>query len=335
MKSKITEFFKAHEIPVVPLVGIHTAQVMKIDVQKALADGSLMAEAELRALEYYNYDSVLTFMDLTLEAEALGCKIQYHTGTVPSVKKVLFRDLEKYNLIKSSNIEKRGRVPEFLRAVKIMAECVDHSKTLLGTYVTGPFTLAGQVMGMETILESMILHPEELRKILEKTLEVGIVMTEKLIDEGADYVVILDPMASPDLISPFHFDRFAAPYLRNLVDSTHTGDASLVLHICGDTTNILPKMVECGYDAFSIDSKVNMMYAASVIKDKVLMGNIDPVNILLKGKPADVHRAAEECIESSLESKYFILSSGCEVPKNTPKRNIEEMVKVARGYKKR
>ena len=272
-------------------------------------------------------------MDLTLEAEALGCEIQCHKETVPSVKKVLFRDLDKHNLIEISNIEKSKRVSEFLRAVRIMAEDIDCSKTIVGAYVTGPFTLAGQVMGMETIFESMILHPDEFREILEKTLEITIEMTEKFIGEGADLVVVLDPMASPDLISPIHFEEFAEPYLQKVVANTYNKDVLLVLHICGDTTNILTKMLECGYDGLSIDSKVDIGYAARVIKNRALLiGNVDPVNILLNGSPEDVRRASVACIENSLEAKYFILSSGCEVPKNSPKGNIEEMVKVARKY---
>ena len=57
MKSKISEFFENKyytNLPVIPLVGIHSARIANIDIQKALVDGSLMAKAELKALKSYN-----------------------------------------------------------------------------------------------------------------------------------------------------------------------------------------------------------------------------------------------------------------------------------------
>jgi uroporphyrinogen decarboxylase len=336
MKSKIGDFFDrrfSNKLPVIPLVGIHAAHVGTINIQKALNDGHLMAEAALHALRSYGYDGVFTFMDLTLEAEALGCEIQYHRETVPSVKKVLFRDVDDYDLIEISNVENDNRIAEFLHAAEIISESIDHSKTISGAYVTAPFTLAGQLMGMEAIFESMILDPDGFKQVLEKTEEITTIMIEKYVNRGVDLIVVLDPMASPDLISPLHFEEFAGPYLQQVTGTAHLEDTLVTLHICGNTTNILTKMIECGVDAISIDSDVDMNYAAYVIKDRaVLIGNIDPVGILLDGSAEDVQKATTLCIEHSSKARFFILSSGCEVPKNTPRSNIDEMVRSARKY---
>jgi uroporphyrinogen decarboxylase len=322
-----------HEsIPVIPLVGIHSAQIAAVDIHRALADGTMMAEAALSALDQYGYDGVLPFMDLTLEAEALGCEVQYHQETVPSIKKVLSRDLESHDLIRISSIEESPRVSEYLRAVEILRERTDPSKTLVGSYATGPFTLAGQIMGMETIFEGMILTPDLFHAVLKKTLVITTEVVGFFAEQGADMVIILDPMASPDLISPSHFDLFARPYLEKTV-AQNDKDVLLVLHICGDTTNILSPMVQCGFDGISIDSKVDMGYAAQILGDNgILMGNVDPVSTLLNGTPDDVYQESVACIEDSSEAQYFVLSSGCEVPKNTSQRNIREMVTVARQY---
>jgi uroporphyrinogen decarboxylase len=336
MKSRIHELFESvycGTIPVIPLVGIHSAHISAINVHEALTDGNLMAKAELSALNQYGYDGILTFMDLTLEAEALGCEVQYHAETVPSVKRTLFNDAYEYACVKSSRLEESTRLSEFLRAVEIMAENIDHSKTILGAYVTGPFTLAGQLMGMESLFENMVLHPDAFSNVLEKTVDITITMVDKYVKKGVDFVVVLEPIASPDLISPLHFNQFVKPHLKHIVKNSGVNDVLLVLHICGNTTQILKSMLECGYDALSIDSKVEMEYAACLVKDTaVLMGNVDPVDVLLNGTPEDVKKASVSCLTNSLEAPFFILSSGCEIPKNTPPRNVKKMVKTAKEY---
>lgn len=329
MKSEILGLFEPQRtLPVMPLVGTHAAGVAHIEVNKTLTNGHFMAEAALKALKYYGYDGVLTFMDLTLEAEALGCEVRYHPGTVPSVKKVLLENIDDYDHIKNSKLEEGKRVAEFLRAARIMRENIG-SGVVLGALVTGPFTLAGQLLGMESLFENMILKADATHEVLERTADIAVAMTGKFFEEGVNMVIVLDPMASSDLISPLHFDLFAKPYLKRVVKA-HGDKTFLVLHICGNTTEILAKMLECGYDGFSIDSKVDIGYAAHLLGNKaVLMGNVDPVGVLLNGTPEDVRKASASCIESSSESEYFIFSSGCEVPENTPEKNIKEMVRVA------
>jgi MtaA/CmuA family methyltransferase len=336
MNAKLHRFWDgvfSQSMPVIPLVGIHGAQLATIDVEKALQDGSLMAESQLHALDTYGYDGILSFMDLTLEAEALGCKIVYHKDIVPSVAEALFTDVQDHDLIDVTRIEESERVEEFIRAAELMKEAVDGENAVVGAYITGPFTLAGQLMGMESLFENMMLYPDVFEQILEKTGEITTVMGEKYKNLGLDMIIILDPMASSDLISPRHFGTMVKPFIRKVIQLIDPPHALVVLHICGDTTPILYDMIDCGIDALSIDSKVDIAHAAHLCADDVgLIGNIDPVNMLLKGSSKDVDAASHQCIEASVKANHFVLSSGCEVPKDTPVENILAMVRVARTY---
>lgn len=336
MNPKLHNFWEtqfSHTMPVIPLVGIHGARLASIDIETALKKRELMANSQLHALRLYGYDGVISFMDLTLEAEALGCRILYQRNTVPSVTEVLFRDIHDHDRIDVTRIEESERIEEFLWAAELMKETIAGSKTAVGAYITGPFTLAGQLMGMEALFENMILHPESLEQVLKKTGEVTEIMGEKYKNLGLDLIIILDPMASPDLISPHHFHTIVKPFLRKVVQVMNPPHALIVLHICGNTTSILSDMIDCGIDALSIDSKVDIACAAHLCTDEVgLIGNIDPVNLLLKGSRKDVGEACCQCIDASSEALYFILSSGCEVPRDTPVENITEMVRIAQTY---
>ena len=75
MNSKLHNFWEtqfSRTMPVMPLVGIHGALLASIDIETALKKREFMANSQLHALRLYGYDGIISFMDLTLEAEALG-----------------------------------------------------------------------------------------------------------------------------------------------------------------------------------------------------------------------------------------------------------------------
>ena len=63
--------------PVLPLIGAHSAVLANRDPREAFKDGRLMAELQMRAVEFYQPDGIFHYMDLTLEAEALGAEIEF------------------------------------------------------------------------------------------------------------------------------------------------------------------------------------------------------------------------------------------------------------------
>jgi uroporphyrinogen decarboxylase len=66
--------------------------------------------------------------------------------------------------------------------------------------------------------------------------------------------------------------------------------------------------------------------------DVILMGNLNPTELLLTGTPESVEAEARECIRAVGQDGRFILSSGCEVPPLTPLANIRAMVTAAKKH---
>ena len=91
----------------------------------------------------------------------------------------------------------------------------------------------------------------------------------------------------------------------------------------------MPLIKELKADLVNIDSKVELVKAREILGNtSAIKGNIDPVDVLLKGDEAKVRKAAEECIKAVPDG--FMLSPGCEVPKNTPYNNMKAMVHSVR-----
>jgi uroporphyrinogen decarboxylase len=56
-----------------------------------------------------------------------------------------------------------------------------------------------------------------------------------------------------------------------------------------------------------------------------IKGNIDPVNVVLGGTPADVRAAAERCLSEAMAGGGYVLSTACSVPPASPPANILEI----------
>lgn len=315
------------KIPVVPLVGIHSAKLAKVSVFDALRDGEKMAKAELSALDKYGYDGVFPFMDMTVEAEAMGCGIYEPEGEIPAVTEPIVKkpgDIEKLEV---PDPGRDGRLPVFLKAVEEMSEKVGEDVAIF-SYVTGPFTLASQLMEIKQFLMYCIRAPQLIHKLLKVTTRVGMGYGKALTDVGARVIMILEPLASQ--ISPNHFEQFVVPHISQLADSIRKDGFFSILHICKNTSAHLDKMVKTGVNGISIDAPVDLKLMKEKLGSKVcVMGNVDSVWLMLNGSPEDVKKRSEECIKKA-GGRGFILSSGCEIPKNTPPGNVEAMIKVVR-----
>ena len=87
--------------------------------------------------------------------------------------------------------------------------------------------------------------------------------------------------------------------------------------------------MEIGTDIINIDSKVDLKFAKQLSESKkvCIKGNVDPV-LLLEGKKEEIEHKVRECIETG--GTGFILSAGCEIPKNTPLENFRTFINARR-----
>jgi uroporphyrinogen-III decarboxylase len=53
---------------------------------------------------------------------------------------------------------------------------------------------------------------------------------------------------------------------------------------------------------------------------------------MLRGTPEQVRNACRDAIEQSKPGSRFILSGGCEIPRDTPAENLRAMLAAAREF---
>jgi [methyl-Co(III) methanol-specific corrinoid protein]:coenzyme M methyltransferase len=263
---------------------------------------------------------------LTVEAEILGCQILWsdEIDAIPQVFRTPYQTPIEIEI--PSNFLALKRAPVLLNAVKILKQNVGSYLPIVAG-ITGPFSLAGHLVGIENLLKWVIRDPQNVQQAVDKACETGALFGKALREAGADIVLIADPSASSNLISPRTFKQFVKPAITRIVAAV---GGITFLHICGNANPILTDMADTGVDAISIDENVDVGKAKALLSGKVkIAGNISTTNTLLLQKPEDVAKACLQVLEAGVD----ILAPGCGIAPRTPNVNIKALVEAAKQFR--
>lgn len=273
------------------------------------------------------FEAVRVPFDITAEAEFFGCEIK--TGTKeqqPSVVGHVVKTAEDIEKLKGYSLD-HGRIGVVCDAIKILADKYGKDLPIMGSMI-GPFSLAQHINGDDWF---MAIFTDEAfgLELMEFTTEFNVEYAKKMVENGADCMVIIDPTASAQLIGAEFYQKFVVPYHQKIVDAMHEVNVPVVLHICGDTTQGLALMESSGVDAISVDQSVDVKAAMDNAEKAVIVGNLDPVNVLWNKTPEVVKEKSQEVIDAGVP----ILAPGCGIVSKTPTENLQAMIDVIKNCK--
>ena len=191
--------------------------------------------------------------------------------------------------------------------------------------------------GRQRALLDLILNPELVRHIMDKSVEIAIEQAKAMLKCGADGIYIGDPSSSASLISPAHFEQFCLPVYKLFCDEIHKIEGALIyLHICGNSKPILEMMADSGVDCIEpLDplGGVEVADAKKRVGHRIsLMGGVNTVT-LINGTPKDVYKESVMCCRDGAVGGGYILAAGDMVPDFAPEENVLAMIKAAKEYK--
>jgi uroporphyrinogen decarboxylase len=104
--------------------------------------------------------------------------------------------------------------------------------------------------GAEAFLLDLHEHPDELRRVMDRLLELYSAWARRVRSAGADGVHGGDDLGTQRglFMSPATFRGLLLPYYAALGDVLHREGLDFWLHTCGDVTEILPDLVRAGVD---------------------------------------------------------------------------------------
>lgn len=310
---------------VAPLLGYPGARLTGSSLKQNEFNPALHAATISRIVERFTPDVAFFMMDLSLEAGALGLPVRYPLFESPTVEEHPVKQADDLERLRVVDPLEDARIRSYIRTMELLSRSISIPRA---AYVTGPFTLAGLLMGASDIAMATITDPDLVHQTVHFCTDICIRYSRALTEAGADIIVILEPTAT--FLSPQAFAEFCGAYVREVIASPGAaGDA--VLHICGDTSHILREMCATGACALSLDSPVDLRAAASRVDPEViLIGNIDPVGIMVQQSPQEVACATRRLLDSMAQCDSFILSTGCDLPYETPHENIDAFMSEGR-----
>jgi len=285
-----------------------------------------MAGLSYASHEVIGFESVRIPFDTTMEAEALGCALNWRPGRLtPSIKAPLIQDIEMVDKIEVPEVRNTGRLPIVMEAGRILSTKTRSEKIPLISGIVGPFMIASQLRGIEHFLVETFEQPDLSRKSVEIATKFCIEYAKEMENAGADVITLAD-ISSTDLVSPSDHDMFSRSYNERIIKSSHL---PFVLHICGDTNIILNSLVSTGANAVSIDAMVDMAELKRVATGKcAAAGNISVVRSLFKGNPEAVIEETKNAIKKGAD----IPCGSCGFVPRTSNDNLKAMVSAIKKY---
>ena len=318
---------------VVPLVGFPGLNMTGCTIKLAQQNYGEHFKVIKAIADTFEPDVVFPLMDLAVEANALGQYTVFPQQESATVVKTDF-SIDELTEREQVNIAFDTRLLGYVETVKLMSIGLPDS-ILRGAYVTGPYSLAALMMGADRAAMATVLETDELHALCQFTTERIQKYVRLLIAAGAQAICILEPSAV--MLGPKEFAAFSGTYVHHIIESCKYTGVATIYHTCGNTMHLVDKMIETGVSAVSLDSREAGVDLPSVAQklppDVVVMGNVNPTGSLLCGKPHDVETEVSDLLKRMAPYPNFVLSTGCDLPQETPLENIHAFMRVGRRYR--
>lgn len=336
-RERVLRLFKREEIDYIPIfsgqgnITVHGLEKYGWKFAEIHADARKMASMAASTFQLFGYECAVVPFDMCVEAEALGSKANYYphrTDIVyPTISQPVAEKVADLDIHVPSDLARAGRIPVVTQALRLLKEEIG-GQVAIGTYVLGPYTLAGQLVDLSDLSKSAFKRTEMVNSLLDKLAGVLIEIIRVYRQAGADYISVREMGAGPDILSPPMFESLILPHLKRIFAEIESPN---VLHMCGDTNSIIEMMAVPKADAISVEKKNDVGETRRKLGPRVLIfGDLDGYAVLARGTPDAVDKAVKEAIDAGVNAIW----PGCDIWPDAPRENIEAMIAAARKYGK-
>jgi len=229
-----------------PSIYEHAAKLINKTPWQVSRDSELLFQAHAEAFRRYHHSPVIIGIDIyNLEAEAYGAKINQPDGTgIPAITSHLCSSSKAIMELHLFDPNSAGRISMVIETGKRLAKALPDADVRIP--VSGPFSIASNLAGFETLLIDILTNPDIVLGALEHIVKGQVNICKEIVNQGLD-ISFFESSAAPPLISPQMFKEVVLPPLKSIIEQA----AAIVGHpvpciIGGDTTPILESIMETG-----------------------------------------------------------------------------------------
>jgi uroporphyrinogen decarboxylase len=217
---------------------------------------------------------------------------------------------------------------------------------LVGSAVIGGgiFEQPARTMGLENFLMALIAEPKFADRLMEQITDIYIESCNNYLDEVGQYIQVFtywDDVNTQDgwMIRPEIFRKMIKPKERRLVEAIKKKtDAKIFFHGCGATFNLIPDLIEIGFDILNpVQVSARGMDTRRLKQEfghdmTFWGGGVDTQRVLPFGSPSEVADEVKRRIDDLAPGGGFVFAAIHNIQAFVPPENIIAAFDTALEY---
>lgn len=212
----------------------------------------------------------------------------------------------------------------------------NQDKFILGYVGSSLFETSWKLRGFEDTLMDSILHPAFYEELVENICELQLAMIDKICELPIDAVFMGDDWGDQRniILGPERWRTFLKPRFKRLFERAHQHGKMVMMHCCGNASEVIPDAIEIGLDLLeSLQPEAMDVYE---IKKRYgrnlrLWGGLGTQQVLPFGTPEDIRKEIHRLISEMGRGGGYILAPAKPLMQEVPTENavavIEEFTK--------
>ncbi len=208
---------------------------------------------------------------------------------------------------------------------------------LIGDLKSATMSFNVILRGLEQSMLDCLDDPPLIHAIMEKGVALAIERGKFCVDLGHRILRLNDSSGTNSLVSPKTWRQFIYPHMKTVCDELHAyhKDVRIYVHICGDVMAMLNDLIEVGIDCIGpLDPLGDMKpdLTREQVGDRAsLMGGVNTLSFL-NNTPEQVEEESKNCILGAGKRGGYVLASGCAIPRESSKENLQALRSAADKY---
>ena len=269
---------------------------------------------------------------MAAEPSALGAKIKFWDNNTPSEYHNL-HSIDDVDKLHKYEVESDAFMAMTLHRIRMQKQQVfDAGYIMPMVTARGPMCTAGFVRNTSDLMLDLVDEPEKVHKLLDLTTNLIIdwlKAQQKAIGDCVEGLFILDDIVG--FVNEDHYLEFCHPYLKRINDA-FPDDWVKLYHNDADVVACMDHLPEAGFNVLNWGKQTDITEVKERIGGEMtLMGNVNPLEIAVRGTSEEVKRATTDVLNKS-EGERIILSVGGGVSPDMPRENINAMLSALNDY---
>ncbi|MBR2716578.1 MAG: hypothetical protein IKP17_09370 [Oscillospiraceae bacterium] len=271
------------------------------------------------------------------EPSSFGCPLHFfHEQTVGIGHLITSADdLADLDSLPVPDPRRDGLMPLALSKLRsLRSELAERGRRIRIVAARGPLNVAGFLMTIPELCVAVKTDPDRVSRLLDKTAELVIRWLEAQAEAAGDVggLLLLDDICG--FFSEEEYLEFAHPRLKRIFDHFSLPVKAFHNDNFGNRYTTFPHIADLGVNLFNFSHLADPWVAHRLLGPGVaILGNLPPLELLTRGTPGEIRRAAGELLAGKPERCSLMLSAGGGASPGMPKENLAAMLEALADFR--